>query len=104
MITILVLSLFALKKSGPKEIIEVMKEKEQSLTENKRTYNGEEMTEEEKNNKILHHVIGKLLKLHQNTTLPKIYLESNQETGKALSSSVSMVFCSSSIKPGIQKT
>ena len=98
------LSLFALKKSGPNEIIEAMNEKEQSLNENERTYNGEKMNKEEKNKKILHHVIGKLLKLHQNTTLPKIYLESNQETGKALSSSVSMVFCSSSIKPSIQKT
>ena len=74
MMTILVLSLFALKKSGPKEIIEAMKEKEQSLTENKRTYNGEEMTEKEKNNEILHHVIGKLLKIHQN--IKQIYLES----------------------------
>ena len=64
MMTILVLSLFALKKSGPNEIIEAMNEKEQSLNENERTYNGEEMTKEEKNKKILHHVIGKLLKLH----------------------------------------
>ena len=65
--TILVLSLFALKKTGPNEIIEAMNEKEQSLNENERTYNGEEMTEEEKNKKILHHVIGKFLKLYKNT-------------------------------------
>ena len=67
MMTNLVLSLFALKKSGPNEIIEAMNEKEQSLNENERTHNGEEMTEEEKNKKILHHVIGKFLKLHKNT-------------------------------------
>ena len=64
--TILVLSLFALKKSGTNGIIEAMNEKEQSLNENERTYNGEKMNKEEKNKKILHHVIGKLLKLHQN--------------------------------------
>ena len=64
MMTIIVLSLFALKKSGPKEIIEAMNEKEQSLNENERTYNGEKMTKEEKNKRILQHVIGKLLKLH----------------------------------------
>ena len=67
MMTILVISLFALKKSGPNEIIEAMNEKEQSLNENERTYNREEMTKEEKNKKILHHVIGKFLKLHKNT-------------------------------------
>ena len=67
MMTILVLSLFALKKSGPNEIIEAMNEKEQSLNEYEKTYNREEMTEEEKNKKILHHVIGKFLKLHKNT-------------------------------------
>ena len=61
------LSLFALKKSGPNEIIEAMNEKEQILNENGKTYNGEEMTHEEKNEKILHHVIGKFLKLHKNT-------------------------------------
>ena len=38
MITILVLSLFALKKSGPNEIIEAMNEKKQSLNENEKTY------------------------------------------------------------------
>ena len=66
--TILVLSLFALKKSGTNGIIEAMNEKEQSLNENERTYNGKEMTREEKNKKILHHVIGKFLKLvHKNT-------------------------------------
>lgn len=65
--TILVLSLFALKKSGPNEIIEAMNEKEQSLNEYEKTYNREEMTEEEKNKKILHHVIGKFLKLHKIT-------------------------------------
>ena len=61
MMTIIVLSLFALKKSGPREIIEAMEEKQQSLNENKRTYNGDEMTEDEKNEKILQHVIGNLL-------------------------------------------
>ena len=67
MMTNLVLSLFALKKSGPNEIIEAMNKKEQSLNEYERTYNREEMTKEEKNKKILHHVIGKFLKLHKNT-------------------------------------
>ena len=67
MMTILVLSLFAVKKSGPNEIIEAMNEKEQSLNENERTYNSEEMTKKKKNKKILHHVIGKFLKLHKNT-------------------------------------
>ena len=67
MMTVLVLSLFALKKSGPNEIIEAMNEKEQSLNEYEKTYHREEMTEEEKNKKILHHVIGKFLKLHKNT-------------------------------------
>ena len=57
----LVLSLFALKKSEPMEIIEAMKEKEKIL-------NGKDWTEEEKNKKILHHITGKFLILAMETT------------------------------------
>ena len=62
--TNLVLSLFALKKSGPKEIIEAMKEKEKTL-------NGKDWTEEKKNKKILYHVTGKFLKLPMDTPQTK---------------------------------
>ena len=58
------LSLFALKKSGPKEIIEAMKEKEKTL-------NGKDWTKEEKNKKILHHVTGNFLELAMETPQTK---------------------------------